>query len=311
MSKDSFWFSHDSNARNDPKLAKLLFLGGQEAKGCFWDLIEIMRESDGYKIDKESLEAISYQCRFPVGVDVVGMMINCDLLCEDNDHVWSASLIRRMEEWDKTKEARRKAGKRGGKAKARNHKAKPVPSKALAKLQQSSSKPLAKLEQSPSKALAKLKQSSSKPLARREEDRIEEDRIEERKREEKKREEKSITKAVEPKPGVAVWRSYAAAYAQRYSCEPLRDAKVNTHCLQLVKRLGIEIAPQVASYYVGLNNSYYIAKRHQIGLLVTDAEKVYSEWMTGQSVTTTQAREADRLSTQGNEWAEVIAQRGE
>jgi len=150
MSKDSFWFRHDSNARNDPKLAKLLFVGGHAAKSCFWDLIEIMREADDYRIEKDDLEAISYQCRFPDGENVVQMMIDCELLLEDEKHIWSASLLRRMEKWDTKKELLRKAGKKGGKAKARNQKGKDD----LATLKPGSSHPKATLKPPSSQALA-------------------------------------------------------------------------------------------------------------------------------------------------------------
>jgi hypothetical protein len=41
------YFSHDYGARNDPKLIKLQIEMGQEGKGIYWDLIEIMYEQNG------------------------------------------------------------------------------------------------------------------------------------------------------------------------------------------------------------------------------------------------------------------------
>jgi hypothetical protein len=135
MSKDTFWFRHDSNARNDPKMCQLLMIGGQAAKGSFWDIVEILRESDGYKIPLDKLPAIAFACRFPD--DAIDQMVQCGLIERDDKHVWSRSLNRRMKKLDAIKKKRAAAGRKGGKAKAGG---KQMPDNSLANGKQNPSK---------------------------------------------------------------------------------------------------------------------------------------------------------------------------
>ena len=133
MTKDSYWFRHDANARNDPRMCRLLMLGGQAAKGSFWDMIEILRESENYRVKISELPAIAFACRFPDGA--IDHMIECELIRVDDECAWSDSLDRRMGELDKIRKKRAKSGRLGGKAKA---------SKCQADAKQSSSKGVAK-----------------------------------------------------------------------------------------------------------------------------------------------------------------------
>jgi len=142
MSKDAYWFRHDANARNDPKMCKLLMVGGQAAKGCFWDLIEILRETENYELKMDEIPAIEFQCRFIE--NAVQQMIDCELLRTNGVVIWSQSLKDRMEHLDAIKEKRRQAGKLGGeaKAKATSNKVVPIdnqlPSKSEANAKQTS-----------------------------------------------------------------------------------------------------------------------------------------------------------------------------
>ena len=42
MSKDAYYFSHDSNAKDDPKCMVLIDQLGLEGYGIFWVLIETL-----------------------------------------------------------------------------------------------------------------------------------------------------------------------------------------------------------------------------------------------------------------------------
>ena len=60
MSKDTFYFSHDYNARNDEKILKLRAkFGNESAYGLFWFLIESMSESPDGTLDWSDSEAIA------------------------------------------------------------------------------------------------------------------------------------------------------------------------------------------------------------------------------------------------------------
>lgn len=47
--KDAYYFPHDSNATNDPKIMMLIAQWGLEAYGIFWTIIEHLREQPNYK----------------------------------------------------------------------------------------------------------------------------------------------------------------------------------------------------------------------------------------------------------------------
>ena len=78
MPKDAYYFKHDSNARNDPKIKALKQKYGIEGYGRYWIIIEILRESTGYKIiDKmynwQSI-ALEFKCELP---EVMKFMNDC------------------------------------------------------------------------------------------------------------------------------------------------------------------------------------------------------------------------------------------
>ena len=63
--KDSYYFQHDSNARNDPKLKALMNTYGLEGYGRFWIIIEMMRESSCYKLEDQAYvwESLAEYCK--------------------------------------------------------------------------------------------------------------------------------------------------------------------------------------------------------------------------------------------------------
>lgn len=92
----------------------------------------------------------------------------------------------------------------------------------------------------------------------------------------------------------ATWDAYTIAYLERYGVEPVRNAKVNAQVAQLVQRLGAEEAPQVAMFYVTVNDSFYIRASHEFGLLVARAEGIRTQWLTGRQVNMVTAQQMER-----------------
>ena len=90
-----------------------------------------------------------------------------------------------------------------------------------------------------------------------------------------------------------IWEAYAAQYENRYGVQPVRNAKVNGQLAQFVQRVPKEEAPEIAAFFVCHNYSFYVQKAHPIGLLLADAEKIRMEWVRGQQITATQARQED------------------
>ena len=120
--KDAYYFPHDCNARNDPKILALRSVFGAEGYGVYWMLIEILREQPDYKlqvtkylyhalamqmqVQKERLQEIVEACcnEFVEG--------GSPLLVNDGQSLYSSSLLRRMERVDTVSEARRAAARK-------------------------------------------------------------------------------------------------------------------------------------------------------------------------------------------------------
>jgi hypothetical protein len=97
----------------------------------------------------------------------------------------------------------------------------------------------------------------------------------------------------EPKGG-DVWAAYRAAYFARYAVEPVRNAKTNAHCAQLVKRLGGEAAVAVVKFYLTHAKAWYVQTAHDLGACVKDAEALHTQMLSGYRVTQTKAQQADK-----------------
>lgn len=115
-------------------------------------------------------------------------------------------------------------------------------------------------------------------------------------------------KPKEPAPSAETWDAYAAAYRDRYNADPVRNATVNGQLAQLVGRLGADEAPQVAAWYVGHQNRFYVGAGHSVGVLLKDCEKLRTEWATGRQGTVAQAIQADKTQSNFNAFAPLIAE---
>jgi len=105
MSKKTYYFPHDYNARNDPKLQKVLINLGQEGKGIYWDLIEMLYEQDGY-LELSELQTYAVQLR--TNYDCITNVVREFKLFEfDDEKFWSISVLRRLEiQKEKSRKAR-------------------------------------------------------------------------------------------------------------------------------------------------------------------------------------------------------------
>lgn len=120
--KDAYYFPHDCNARNDPKILALRSVFGAEGYGVYWMLIEILREQPDYRlqvtkylyhalamqmqVQKERLQEIVEACcnEFVEG--------DSPLLVNDGEYLYSSSLLRRMDKVDDISRLRREAAQK-------------------------------------------------------------------------------------------------------------------------------------------------------------------------------------------------------
>jgi DnaD/phage-associated family protein len=110
MSKDAFYFPHDSNAKDDPKCVLLIEQLGLEGYGIYWVLIETLRDQPGYTYPLVLIPALAR--RFNTTTEKIKAVITgYKLFAVDEYSFYSESLIRRMEPIDHRRELARIAGK--------------------------------------------------------------------------------------------------------------------------------------------------------------------------------------------------------
>ena len=113
--KDTFYFQHDYNARNDPKLQDVLIEHGVAGIGIFWCVIEQIYEQGGklpFKACKSIAFALHIDCK------VVESVVNdFDLFQNDGTFFWSSSVLARLNCRKEISERRKKAAETRWKSK--------------------------------------------------------------------------------------------------------------------------------------------------------------------------------------------------
>lgn len=115
--KDAYYFRHDSNARNDPKIKALISKYGVEGYGRFWIVIEMLREAAHYKLeDKEYVwDALAEQMKCPIK-EARNFIQDCvkkfELLVQEDGYFYSPSLLLRMIKLDEIRDKRKAAAEK-------------------------------------------------------------------------------------------------------------------------------------------------------------------------------------------------------
>lgn len=126
MAKETYYFSHDSNAITDTKILNMRADYGLEGYGLFWVLIEMMRNEEGYKLELNKNTYKAIKILSSTNIDVEKFVKNCiedyKLFEEDEGYFYSRSLLNRMLEYERKKEINRKNGKLGGRPKKETEK---------------------------------------------------------------------------------------------------------------------------------------------------------------------------------------------
>jgi hypothetical protein len=115
MSALQQYFSHDTNATRSDKLKKLRLKYGFEGLGIYWFMLEILSESDGYRIRHDYVDTLTLD--FNLSLDQITKFIeDClelGLFVKDDTYIWSNGLLKRMSKRDEKIESYREAGRRG------------------------------------------------------------------------------------------------------------------------------------------------------------------------------------------------------
>jgi len=122
--KDAYYFSHDSNARNDPKVIKLRLSLGWEGYGMYWALLEICKDNNtgDHPWTLES-ECINQLVMMLLSIDeltaknLINTLKQSGLFSEENGRFFSKSFIERMISTEEKRCKSRNNGKLGGRPK--------------------------------------------------------------------------------------------------------------------------------------------------------------------------------------------------
>ena len=158
MAKDVYYFSHDVNASNDPKIVAMESEFGVISYAWWWKLIEKLASSEDYRLpfkkytfialDKElgilnenerplnenerplNENEHTFFCSNKSFLFVNSLINDFELLECDDEYFWSPSLIRRQEErrskFEKKQEQRRLAGIKSGEARRKKEQSRTV-----------------------------------------------------------------------------------------------------------------------------------------------------------------------------------------
>lgn len=118
MAKETYYFSHDSNARNDEKIVAVRMKYGAEGYGIYFMLLERIMESSNYMSVKD-YNIIAFDLRVDASkvksiIEDFGLFV----FTEDGKYFYSESFNRRMVPLDNSREQRRLAGKKSAEKRA-------------------------------------------------------------------------------------------------------------------------------------------------------------------------------------------------
>ena len=115
--KDTIYFTHDCNARNDRKIVSLRMKYGVEGVGIFWCLVEMLYEEGGFLMLSEC-DRIAFELQSQCD-KILSVIRDFELFENDEKSFWSNSAIERIKIRDsKSDKARKSALKRWDNANA-------------------------------------------------------------------------------------------------------------------------------------------------------------------------------------------------
>ena len=115
--KDAYYFSHDANARYDPKIIKMISVYGMEGYGWYWVIIEMLREQANYKLNIcgiHDINVVANQTHSEANT-IQKYIDDCvkdfKLFRQNKKYLWSPSLLNRMKIMEEKREKARRAAK--------------------------------------------------------------------------------------------------------------------------------------------------------------------------------------------------------
>lgn len=113
--KDAYYFRHDSNTRNDPKIVKVRRVLGREGSDVYFDVLSMLREQADYRLPTATIPDLAYSLRYPER-KLRQLLEDFELFSFSDDHFLSPRLCRDMHDWEAKKQSYSARGKKGRQA---------------------------------------------------------------------------------------------------------------------------------------------------------------------------------------------------
>ena len=115
MNKETFYFSHDYNARNNIKIQALLVEHGAVEYGVYWVIVEILHEESKRKLELSNLTYVAIARQASTSVEQVKAIVECcleyELFSEDDGCFFSKRVLGNINKRMDISEKRAKAGR--------------------------------------------------------------------------------------------------------------------------------------------------------------------------------------------------------
>ena len=93
------------------------------------------------------------------------------------------------------------------------------------------------------------------------------------------------------------WAAFKRARIDVYGAPPLRDKAINSMVKKFVQRVGMDVAPDVAEFYVRrVKDAFVVRNCHPVEQLLKNADAYHSQWASGRAMTNTRARQIDQTN---------------
>lgn len=124
MIKETYYFSHDSNAITDTKILNMRADYGLEGYGLYWVILEMMRNEKTYMLDLNKNTYRAVKTLSATNIDVEKYIHDCindyRLFVAKDNKFYSESFLNRMTEYENKKLKNKQNGQLGGRPKKLN-----------------------------------------------------------------------------------------------------------------------------------------------------------------------------------------------
>ena len=111
--RDTYYFPHEYNAKDDPKCERLISVMGMEGYGIFWALLETLRAQPGYTYPLANIPIVAHKY-YTTPELMRRVVFDFGLFTIVEDKIFfSKGLLNRMQPMDERRKKKSDGGKKG------------------------------------------------------------------------------------------------------------------------------------------------------------------------------------------------------